>query len=40
MEDQAVNQALGEVVEMYLQLLQIWPQTQTAIQDWLSEISV
>ena len=40
MEDQAEVQAPGQVKELYPQLVEIWQQTQTAMQDWLSEISV
>ena len=38
--DQAEVQASGQVKELYPQLVEIWQQTQTAMQDWLSEISV
>jgi len=40
MEDQAENQAPGQVKELYPPLVEIWQQTQTAMEDWLSEISV
>jgi hypothetical protein len=40
MEDQAEVQAPGQVKELYPQLVEIWQQTQTAMEDWLSEISV
>ena len=41
MEDQAESQVPGRVKEMHLQLLvETWQQTQTAMQDWLAEISV
>ena len=40
MEDQAESQAPGQVKELYPQLVEIWQQTRTAMQDWLSEISV
>jgi hypothetical protein len=40
MEGQAKGQAPGRAKEMHPQLLQIWQQTQTAIQDWLPEISI
>ena len=40
MEGQAEGQAPGQVKELYPQLLEIWQQTQTAMEDWLSEISV
>ena len=40
MEDQAEDQAPGQVKEAYPQLVEIWQQTQTAMEDWLSEISV
>ena len=40
MEDQAKAQAPGQVKELYPQLVEIWQQTQTAMEDWLSEISV
>ena len=40
MEDQAENQAPGRIKEMHPQLVETWQQTQTAMQDWLSEISV
>jgi len=41
MEDQAEGQVPGRVKEMHLQLLvETWQQTQTAMQDWLAEISV
>ena len=39
MGDQAKSQASGRVKEIYPQLVEIWLQTQTAIQDRLSEIS-
>ena len=39
MEDQAKSQAPDRVKEMYAQLVEIWSQTQTAMQDWLAEIS-
>jgi len=39
MEDQAESQAPDGVKEMYAQLVEIWSQTQMAMQDWLSEIS-
>ena len=39
MEDQAESQALDGVKETYAQLVEIWSQTQMAMQDWLSEIS-
>jgi len=40
MEDQAENQAPGRIKELYPPLVEIWQQTQTAMQDWLAEISV
>jgi len=40
MEDQAESQAPGRIKEMHPQLVETWQQTQTAMQDWLSEISV
>ena len=40
MEDQAEDQAPGQVKELYPQLVEIWQQTQAAMEDWLSEISV
>ena len=40
MEDQAEAQAPGQVKELYPQLVEIWQQTQTAMEDWLSAISV
>jgi hypothetical protein len=40
MEDQAENQVLGRVKEIYPQLVEIWQQTQTAMQDRLSKVSV
>jgi len=40
MEDQAQSQAAGQVKEIYPQLVEIWQQTQAAMQDWLAEISV
>ena len=40
MEDQAEVQAPGQVKEVYPQLVEIWQQTQTAMEDWLSEMSV
>ena len=40
MKDQAEGQTPGQVKELYPQLLEIWQQTQTAMEDWLSEISV
>ena len=39
-EDQAEDQAPGQVKELYPPLVEIWQQTQTAMEDWLSEISV
>jgi len=39
MGDQAKIQASGRVKEIYPQLVEIWLQTQTAMQDRLSEIS-
>ena len=40
MEDQAEDQAPGQVKELYPQLVEIWQQTQTAMEEWLSEISI
>jgi HPt (histidine-containing phosphotransfer) domain-containing protein len=40
MEDQAESQAPDRVKEMHPQLVEIWSQTQTAMQDWLSEVPV
>jgi hypothetical protein len=40
MEDQAESQAPDRVKEMSTPLVEIWQQTQTAMQDWLSEILV
>ena len=40
MEDQAEGQAPGQVKELYPQLVEIWQQTQTAMEEWLSEISI
>ena len=40
MKDQAEGQTPGIVKEMHPQLVELWQQTQTAMQDWLSEISV
>ena len=40
MEDQAEVQAPGQVKELYPQLVEIWQQTQTAMEEWLSEISI
>jgi CheY-like chemotaxis protein/HPt (histidine-containing phosphotransfer) domain-containing protein len=40
MEDQAQSQAPGRIKELYPPLVETWQQTQTARQDWLSEISV
>ena len=39
-EDQAEDQAPGQVKELYPQLVEIWQQTQTAMEEWLSEISI
>ena len=39
LEDQAESQVPDGVKEMYAQLVEIWSQTQMAMQDWLSEIS-
>jgi len=38
MEDQAESQAPDRVKEMHAPLVEIWQQTQTAMQDWLSEV--
>ena len=40
MEEQADDQAPGQVKELYPQLVEIWQQTQTAMEEWLSEISI
>ena len=40
MEDQAQSQAPGRIKELYPPLVETWQQTQTAMQDSLSEISV
>jgi hypothetical protein len=38
MEDQAQSQAAGQVKEIHPPLVEIWPQTQTAMQDWLAAV--
>ena len=40
MEDQAEEQVPDRVKEIYPQLVEIWQQTQTAMQDRLSNVSV
>jgi CheY-like chemotaxis protein/HPt (histidine-containing phosphotransfer) domain-containing protein len=37
MEDQAQSQAPGRIKELYPPLVETWQQTQTAMQDWLSQ---